>query len=53
MVVQIFVRGVPEADKHRVFVENMEKIGNLLHAFALIERALTIYMEDSRLLLRS
>ena len=52
LVVEILVRGVPEADRHRAFIEKMEKIGNLLHAFALIERALSIYMKDRGLLPR-
>lgn len=51
LVIQILVRGVPDADKHRVCMEKMEKIGSLLHAFALIERALNIYMEGRNLLL--
>jgi len=52
LVVQILVRGVPEADKHRVFMEKLKKIADLFHAFALIERALDIYMEGRNLLLR-
>ena len=52
LVVEILVRGPQEADRHRAFIEKMEKIGNLLHAFALIERALSIYMKDRRLLPR-
>jgi hypothetical protein len=52
LVVEILVRGTPEADRHRAFIEKMEKIGNLLYAFALIERALSIYMKDRRLLPR-
>jgi hypothetical protein len=52
LVVQILVRGVPEPDKHRVFVEKLEKIGDLVRAFALIERALEIYMGKRNLLLR-
>lgn len=50
LVIQILVRGVPEVDKHRVFTEKMEKIGDLVAAFALIERALNIYVEDRKLL---
>src|ERR1700730_11021039 len=46
LIVQILVRGVPDADKHRVFIEKMEKIGKLFYAFALIERALYMYMEN-------
>lgn len=52
LVIQILVRGAPEADKHQVFVEKMEKIGGLVTSFALIERALNIYMEARGLLLR-
>ena len=52
LVVQILVRGVPDPDKHRVFREKLEKIGDLVRAFALIERALEIYMEKRNLLLR-
>jgi hypothetical protein len=51
LVLQILVRGVPEAEKHKVFIEKMEKIGNLFSSFSLIERALFIYMEDRGLLL--
>jgi hypothetical protein len=52
LVGQILVRGVPNPDKHRVFVEKMEKIGALVHVFALIDRAFFMYMEGRGLLLR-
>ena len=52
LVVQILVRGVPEADKHGAFMEKIKKIGDLVYAFALIEKALHMYMEDHNLLLR-
>lgn len=52
LVVQILVRGVPEVDKHRVFMEKNKKIADLFKAFALIERALDIYMGGRNLLLR-
>jgi hypothetical protein len=53
LVIQVLVRGAPEADKHKVFIEKLEKIGNLFRAFSLIERALYIYMEDRGLLFGS
>jgi len=53
LVLQVLVRGVPEVDKHKAFIEKLEKIGNLFRAFTLIERALYIYMEDRGLLFGS
>lgn len=52
LVVQILVRGAPDSEKHKVFLEKLEKIGDLIEAFALIDRALYIYMEERSLLLR-
>jgi len=52
LVVQILVRGVPDTEKHKALMEKLEKIGNLVQAFALIDRALDIYMEERNLLLR-
>jgi hypothetical protein len=52
LVVQILVRGVPDADKHRVFMEKIKKIADLFQAFGLIEGALDIYMEGRNLLQR-
>lgn len=51
IVVQILVRGVSDSDKHKVFVDKIERIGDLIPAFALIDRALHIYMHDRNLLL--
>jgi hypothetical protein len=50
LVIQILVRGVPEADKHKLFTARMEKIGSLVYSFALIESALKIYMGGRKLL---
>src|SRR6266478_2975140 len=52
LVVQILVRGVPDMEKRKALMEKLEKIGNLVQAFALIDRALDIYMEERNLLLR-
>jgi hypothetical protein len=52
LVVQILVRGATDRDQFKVFVDKMEKIGALVHAFALIDRALFIYLEARGLLLR-
>jgi hypothetical protein len=50
LVVQILVRGAPDAHKHAVFTEKIETIGGLLYSFGLIESALQIYIEDRGLL---
>ncbi len=52
LVIQILVRGVPQTDKHRVFMEKNKKIADLFNAFTLIERSLDIYIEGRNLLLR-
>jgi hypothetical protein len=52
LVIQILVKGVPEADKQNAFMQKAKKIGALLPAFALVERALDIYMESRGLLRR-
>src|SRR5437879_21429 len=52
LVIQILVRGVPDSEKHQVFMEKLEKIANLVQAFALIDRVLDIYMEKRNLRLR-
>jgi hypothetical protein len=51
LVVQILIRGVPEEDKHRVFMEKMQAIAGLFRSFALIESALNMYMAGRKLLL--
>lgn len=50
LIIQMLVRGVPEADKENAFMEKWEKISGLFNSFALIERVLNIYATDRRLL---
>jgi hypothetical protein len=52
LVIQILVRGVPEVDKQKAFMQKAINIGALVRAFALVERALDIYMESRGLLRR-
>lgn len=50
LVVNILVRGVPEKEKAKVLGEKMETIADLFSLFALIERILSMYIEERGLL---
>src|SRR5258707_5017914 len=50
LVANILVRRVPEEEKAKVLGEKMEKIADAFSSFALIDRILLMYVDDSGLL---